>query len=232
MSSAAGTDSEGLSGTDSVKERTGRGIVYGREAVELYLQCLQSVLMREVWWAINQQGVMRELEGVVRGMWGQRLRMCEAWTMRELREDVNDAERRSFSSLGSGTEDRELVAEGRLPDLRDTLCLVYFGMVLLRLPVMVRDVLDWSRDDGFGFANTRTKLPWDAYRRLPLSLRNRFNVQVTSLLMLTSDSEHYILSLCVLTQSSQSTGLQAISTIVHWSFHVCFYTHHLLTSLQ
>ncbi|KAK8091157.1 ribosomal protein [Apiospora phragmitis] len=41
---------------------------------ELYLECLQIILRKQVWWLIKERGLPAELEEIVRALWGLRVR--------------------------------------------------------------------------------------------------------------------------------------------------------------
>lgn len=70
-------DNYGQSGAVSRKAREKREKqrkhLEGDAARELYLECLQVVLRKQLAWLVRERGVPRELEGVVRGLWEVRV---------------------------------------------------------------------------------------------------------------------------------------------------------------
>ncbi|KAI5779245.1 hypothetical protein EDC01DRAFT_309706 [Geopyxis carbonaria] len=48
-------------------------VLRGRKGFELYIQCYQIILQKQVWWLIHEQGYPEELEVVVRDLWAMRL---------------------------------------------------------------------------------------------------------------------------------------------------------------
>ncbi|KAA8895369.1 hypothetical protein FN846DRAFT_969991 [Sphaerosporella brunnea] len=50
-------------------------VLRGRKGFELYLQCLQILLQKQVWWLIKEKGFPTELEVIARDLWALRLQV-------------------------------------------------------------------------------------------------------------------------------------------------------------
>lgn len=133
----------------------------GKEARELYLCCWQLVLWKQVHWLVNVKKFGGELETVVRDLWDLRVRVLVKGDGK--REEAYGSGIEGFSSTedgGTGTDrtgGRTLGSRGsrrsgvggedRLPKLVETLGLCYLGMVLMRLPMSLGEVLRWATND-------------------------------------------------------------------------------------
>lgn len=128
--------------------------------MELYLQCYQLILWKQCFWLVNVKGFPKDLETVVRDLWGLRLRL--------LHGEKEDGGYRSgttgFSSTSEGenTESdgisltsrrsrRSDRAKDRLPKLIETLALCYLGILLLRLPTSLGEVYKWAAEEEIIF---------------------------------------------------------------------------------
>lgn len=136
----------------------------GSDARELYLQCFQLVLWKQCHWLVEVKKLPAELETVVRDLWGLRLGMLSK-VLEERSGYSSGTGTQMFSSTsegegnGSGSEvSRRSGAAGsrrkvrrddgeRLPRLVETLGLLYLGILLMRLPVGIGQVLNWARCD-------------------------------------------------------------------------------------
>ena len=125
----------------------------GEKARDLFIQCYQLILWKQVHWLVQEKGLPANLETIVRDLWSFRLR--------ELIPDDSDEEssksRKSSSSfddggIGTGTDDGSdtSVISGKGNDLAglkliDSLSLCYLGMVLLRVPISVGQLHNFAR---------------------------------------------------------------------------------------
>ena len=189
---------KGADGDHSDYERAPEALIFeGRQAGELFLQCYQLVLRRQVWFLIHKRDMPAQLEDCVRGLWAAKLQLLDLWLMdflgehKELEafvaastggERPRDSQDRLFSSQGdTSTTYRTGKLKFEAPRPEDTLVLCYFACILLRAPIMIRDVLEWIKDPEFGYGNMLTALPRSATLRLPLNWRRRFNNRVSGL---------------------------------------------------
>ncbi|PSS25675.1 hypothetical protein M430DRAFT_48107 [Amorphotheca resinae ATCC 22711] len=157
------------------KERAPK-VVTGKQAVELYLQCYQLILWKQCFWLVNVKGFPKDLETVVRDLWGLRLRL--------LHGEKEDGGYRSgttgFSSTSEGenTESdgisltsrrsrRSDRAKDRLPKLIETLALCYLGILLLRLPTSLGEVYKWAAEEEIIFTRAIKEVPTEMLARLP-----------------------------------------------------------------
>ncbi|KAK4193922.1 putative ribosomal protein [Podospora australis] len=161
----------------------------GNEAKELYLECLQFILRKQVTWLIKEKGFHRELESVVRDLWLLRVRDFPGLGSKdkETRKGVGEEEGEGgmvlFSSQTEGDTDGEGGQGGEegekrkrqswstevwaLPGMMDTLGLVYLGLVMRQEPVRVGDVWRWARDGQIPFLAAIDYLQKDWRDRLP-----------------------------------------------------------------
>lgn len=160
----------------------------GREATELYLQCFQLVLRKQVWWLVTDEGYPTEVEAVVRDLWALRAGMCKGIEDDES-ESVFDSSRNrarsgSFLSVASSdvaSEDadaaprvlkKRLTLPSALPRLPSSLSLIYVALLLLRLPVSVADLRTWIFSPGFPYLRAIDTIPLAMKQNLdPRSLR-------------------------------------------------------------
>lgn len=159
----AGEDEYGTTGkvTRRKKEKRERAAVKleGAAGRELYLECLQIILRKQIWWLIKERGLPAELEEIVRAFWGLRVRDLPA----------HDDEFQRDSSLGASETD---VRDGELSDgpvetnrvwrpqpgkrlnlpaLIDTLALCYLGCFTLRLPISTANFCHWAQRGDLEF---------------------------------------------------------------------------------
>ncbi|TGZ83085.1 hypothetical protein EX30DRAFT_148106 [Ascodesmis nigricans] len=117
------TEGFGPSGARAVRAAVETKKVYkvlrGRKGFELFIQCLQLILQKQVWWLINEKGFPKELEAVARDLWAIRLqilteslakrdagsRATSQASTQDLRSgDVSSASSYLHSSAESGSE--------------------------------------------------------------------------------------------------------------------------------
>ncbi|KAL9081831.1 MAG: hypothetical protein Q9159_006994 [Coniocarpon cinnabarinum] len=80
-----------------------------------------------------------------------------------------------ISDDSSDEDDGETRVSGKPepPRWEDTLCLLHFALFILRAPVTVRDVLDWTQREDFTFKNPERAIPKEALHRLDINWRRR-----------------------------------------------------------
>jgi RNA polymerase I-specific transcription initiation factor RRN7 len=147
------------------KERVER-VLSGREATQLFLQCYQLVLWKQVKWLIDMKGLPSELETVVRDLWSVRLRGVRSLG----EEDVGTGSRETvgFSSQseweatetdtdgidstgGTGRRNKRKAKQESTPKLIDSLALCYLGTLLMRLPVTLGEFHHWAEQEDIIF---------------------------------------------------------------------------------
>lgn len=176
----------------------------GNAARELYLECLQLVLRKQIWWLVHSKGLPEELETVVRDLWDLRIRNFAG--LRSAAEST-DGESGLESGLDSGTElfssqagsesdastatTRTTVSRGRswtsepgqewnLPGLFHTLALCYLGCLSMSLPVRVGQIYNWAKDDHLLFLGAFDALPAQMTARLPGAYHRALKVKNTT----------------------------------------------------
>lgn len=177
----------------------------GNEARELYLECLQLVLRRQLWWLVRDRGLPPELETVVRDLWDLRIRNF-AGLKRAAADAAEDADSTGadsgtdaelFSSQAGSASDSEASTRTtasrarswtseaghrwNLPGLFHCLALCYLGCLSLSLPVRVGQIYEWARNDQLQFLGALDSLPEEMTDRLPGSYHRALMVKNASL---------------------------------------------------
>lgn len=131
----------------------------GNDARELYLQCYQLILWKQCHWLVNVKGFPKELETIVRDLWGLRLSLVHkrehgsgygsgtgTTTMFSSMSEAEstDTDGTKPKSFASGRSRKSAVNEERLPTLVETLALCYLALMLLRLPTSLGDFHKWA----------------------------------------------------------------------------------------
>lgn len=144
----AGEDEYGTTGKVSRarKERRERAAVKleGADGRRLYLEVLQLILRKQIWWMVNEKGCPSELEAVVRGLWRYCLEMLAATADRP--EDPSGTESES-AGAHSDPDDSDVSTRAdrmKTPSLPHTLAFCYLGCVVLRLPITTADFHTWA----------------------------------------------------------------------------------------
>lgn len=177
----------------------------GKAARELYLECLQLILRKQIWWLVHSKRLPGELETVVRDLWDLRIRKLDGLT--SAAADETDGESGLESGVDSGTElfssqagsesdastatTRTTASRGRswtsepgqdwnLPSLFHCLALCYLGCLTLSLPVRVGQAYNWAKDDRLLFLGAFDALPAEMTARLPGSYHRALKVKNTS----------------------------------------------------
>lgn len=177
----------------------------GNEARELYLECLQLIIRRQVWWLVHERHLPTELETVVRDLWDLRIRNFAGL---KAKKDAEGTEQESGLDSGTdgelfssqaGSESDTSTATSRtsasrarswtsepgqdwnLPSLFHCLALCYLGCLSLSLPVRVGHIYDWARSDQLLFLGAFDALPKEMTDRLPGSYHRALLVRNASL---------------------------------------------------
>lgn len=180
-----------------VKEKARRHLS-GNAARELFLECLQLVLRKQIWWLVNEKKFPPELETIVRDLWDLRIRNFAGL------RPADDTEPESGAESGTGTEgeffssqddsdvstatNRTGTSRARswtsepgqswnMPGLVHCLALCYLGCLSLRLPVRVGDVYNWAKTDQILFLEAVDKIPKEMTDRLPGSYNRALMVR-------------------------------------------------------
>ncbi|KAK4450696.1 hypothetical protein QBC34DRAFT_459788 [Podospora aff. communis PSN243] len=149
----------------------------GNAAKELYLECFQVLLRKQVAWMVGR-GAHPELEGVVKGLWELRTRGFkglgvvggkekEGVKMYSSQAEGEDTEEEGVTGTGKkrwrGWEGEEWV----VPGIMEGLGMVYLGCLLRQEPVKVGDIFRWARSGQMPFLGAINLIP-DKWRdRLP-----------------------------------------------------------------
>ncbi|KAK7981601.1 hypothetical protein PG996_009291 [Apiospora saccharicola] len=185
----AGEDEYGTTGkvTRRKKEKRERAAVKleGAAGRELYLECLQIILRKQIWWLIKDRGLPAELEEIVRAFWGLRVRDFPA----------HDDEFQRDSSLGASDADvgDDELSDGpvetnrvwrphsgkrlNLPALIDTLALCYLGCFTLRLPISTASFCHWVQRGDLEFLAAINGLPKNVQDRLPAGYHRSLQIR-------------------------------------------------------
>lgn len=129
----------------------------GRQAQELFLECYQLILWKQCSWLVSVKGFPKELETVVRDLWGLRLKLFHPENEKDgydsgnsvmgfsSSEDDTASDATSGRSLWSGTSGTSVIQKKRsMPKLVETLAFCYLGTLLLRLPTSLGDIFRWA----------------------------------------------------------------------------------------
>ncbi|POS78561.1 60S ribosomal protein L40, partial [Diaporthe helianthi] len=185
------------------RERTAKHLS-GNAARELYLECLQLILRKQIWWLVHSKGLPDELETVARDLWDLRIRNFAG--LRSAAGSI-DGESGLESAVDSGTElfssqagsesdastatTRTTVSRGRswasepgqdwnLPGLFHCLALCYLACLSMSLPVRVGQVYNWAKDGHLLFLGAFNALPNQMTARLPGAYHRALRVKNTS----------------------------------------------------
>lgn len=180
-------------------------VLTGKEARELYLECLQLILRKQVAWLVRERRLPPELETVVRDLFDLRIRNFaglkakgdEGTEPESGADSGTDAElfssqAGSESETSSAATTRTSVSRGRswtsepgqdwkLPGLIHSLALCYLGCLSLSLPVRVGNIYEWARNDQLLFFGAFYSLPKEMTDWLPGSYHQALLVKNASL---------------------------------------------------
>ncbi|KAK3905449.1 hypothetical protein C8A05DRAFT_41616 [Staphylotrichum tortipilum] len=165
----------------------------GNAARELFLECLQLLVRKQVGWLVKGKGLHPELEGVCRDLWLLRVRGFPGLVKGEGKAkgegkggkagevvlfssqvETEDEEREGGEEEAAGGVGR-WTRKARswkgeiwpLPGVMDTLGLVYLGCVLRQEPVRAGDVFRWARNGQIPFLGAIGYIPKEWRDRLP-----------------------------------------------------------------
>lgn len=132
------------------------------------MQAWGFVLWKQCYVLVHEIGFPVELWTVVRDLWGLRL----AKLMRKVEGEESGTE---GWGLGIGSqEERENGRKGSKkktaggsPTLIDTICLCYMGMLLMRLPISLSQVLRWIHEEDVPYIRAIRHVPAEMKEKLP-----------------------------------------------------------------
>ncbi|KAF2456106.1 hypothetical protein BDY21DRAFT_364845 [Lineolata rhizophorae] len=143
----------------------------GREAFELYLQCYQLILRKQIWWLIQNKGMPTELETTARILWSLRLSSYESRLPHPPRTATTPTQSTpsSPSALSSpaSSSPSHTPRTARTPSLHTTLPHLYLSLHLLSRPVPLSSLIAWAAHGHLPFFRARSLLPADMRARLP-----------------------------------------------------------------
>lgn len=172
------------------REKTTRHLS-GNAARELYLECLQLVLRRQVWWLVHEQRLPSELETVVRDLWDLRIRNFAGLKKAPAADETepesaldSGTDGELFSSQAGSESDASTVTtkttasrakswtsepgqDWNLPGLFHCLALCYLGCLSLSLPVRVGQIYNWAKSNQLPFLGALDEMPEELLDRLP-----------------------------------------------------------------
>ncbi|KAJ8071326.1 hypothetical protein OCU04_001660 [Sclerotinia nivalis] len=151
----------------------------GRDATQLYLQCYQLILWKQIHWLVTVKGFPAELETVVRDLWELRLRVLQG--SGDVRSeygtefgsttegDDTDTDGTGYKSTTSTIMSRKRASRVKknLPKLIETLGFCYLGILLLRLPTSLGEIYKWVTRDEIIYTRAVKEIPKDMRTRLP-----------------------------------------------------------------
>ncbi|KAI0387477.1 hypothetical protein F5Y04DRAFT_240266 [Hypomontagnella monticulosa] len=202
-------DDFGTQGRVSRKKKEARKKVAvklsGDEGRELYLEALQLVLLRQVWWLVKERGFPADFEEIVRALWSLRVRnlpLRESGEGRRRRRGEDGNESEGYASSGMLTSSQSEAAttsesEGfyssdaattatwapdagrrwKLPKLVDTLALCYLGCLVRRLPATTADFCGWAQKGDIDFLAAFNEIPRNVRDRLPAEYHRAFQIR-------------------------------------------------------
>ncbi|KAK6852789.1 Ubiquitin-like protein [Apiospora arundinis] len=186
----AGEDEYGTTGKvhRKRKEKRQRAAVKleGAAGRELYLECLQIILRKQIWWLIKERGLPTELEEIVRAFWGLRVRDLPATddefpggdsNFGASQADVKNSELRDGPVETSRLWRPQAGKRLNLPMLIDTLALCYLGCLTLRLPISTASFCHWVQCEDLEFLAAINGLPKNVKDRLPAAYHRSLQIR-------------------------------------------------------
>lgn len=146
----------------------------GRQAIELYLKCLQLILRHQLWFLIHEKGLPAEVEIVTRDLWTLRILDMEDKITVEKQEYFSSPARNDLetdAAVDSKTFDSKVRTRALkdAPNLVDCLVLCYMGMLTLRLPITPGDIYSWTTEGTMVYRRAIRFIPGNMRDRLPPS---------------------------------------------------------------
>lgn len=120
-------------------------VSHGHTATHLYLQSYQLILWKQCHALIHTIGLPSELETVVKDLWALRLQLVKQKAGDATSDGTIVFSSQPVSDAGTDNNEesigRKWKVRGKgMPTLIETLGLLYFGIVLLRLPVSMGEI--------------------------------------------------------------------------------------------
>ncbi|KAI2624302.1 hypothetical protein GGR54DRAFT_595887 [Hypoxylon sp. NC1633] len=169
---------------------------------ELYLEVLQLILLKQVWWLVREKGFPQDFEEIVRALWTLRVSNLPLREIgdKERSRRIGDAESDGYASsatlfssqsegLGGESSDLDL-SDGttatwapdagrrwKLPKLVDTLALCYLGCVVRRLPATTADFWGWAQRGELDYLAALNDIPHNVRNRLPAEYHRALQVR-------------------------------------------------------
>ncbi|KAI1400777.1 hypothetical protein F4819DRAFT_357041 [Hypoxylon fuscum] len=195
----ADEDAFGIQGRVSRKKKERRQKVAvkltGDEGRELYLEILQSILLKQVCWLVREKGFPADFEEIVRALWALRVRnlpLRESGNAKKRRRTGEDTDMEDgyasgatsamFNTQSDGTTGEssdtnlsdattatwapDAARRWKLPKLVDTLALCYLGCLVRRLPATTADFCGWAQKGDVTFLAAFNDIPRNARARL------------------------------------------------------------------
>ncbi|KAF9693135.1 hypothetical protein EKO04_008738 [Ascochyta lentis] len=158
----------------------------GRQALDLYLKCIQLILRHQVWYLIKDKGLPAEFELIVLDLWALRISQFGERIASDSRID-SQSQSQVFSTLEAdesetdGARSTLRTPKGRekklngVPNLLDCLALCYLGILMLRLPITPGDIYHWVTEGKLAYRGAIKCLPLTMRDRLPPSYHATLN---------------------------------------------------------
>lgn len=168
-----GTQGRRINTTLRAKKQKVLKVYRGRKASRLFLQAYQHILWKQCYALIHEKGFAGELWTVVRDLWTLRLSKLLHRLEGPLEGEESDNAHGLSSEVdpqgesGSEKEARTKQAASALPTLIETICLCYMGMLLMRLPISLSQVLRWIREEDVPYIRAIRHVPAEMKDKLP-----------------------------------------------------------------
>jgi RNA polymerase I-specific transcription initiation factor RRN7 len=168
-----GTQGRRINTKERTKKQKVLKVYRGRKASRLFLQAYQYILWKQCYALIHEKGFLGELWTVVRDLWTLRLskllHRLEGPLDGEDSDDIHGLSSGIDPSGESGSEKeaRTKQAASALPTLIDTICLCYMGMLLMRLPISLSQVLRWIHEEDVPYIRAIRHVPVEMRHKLP-----------------------------------------------------------------
>ena len=144
----------------------------GKKAYRLFLQAYQHILWKQCHALVHGKGFSAELWTVVRDLWT--LRLAKLLHKIEDHGDGSESDTQGLPSAidshdesGGETETQAKKTASGSPTLIETICLCYMGMLLMRLPVRLSQVLQWIREEDVPYIRAIRYVPAEMKEKLP-----------------------------------------------------------------
>jgi RNA polymerase I-specific transcription initiation factor RRN7 len=167
-----GTQGKRINTKERTKKQKVPKVYSGKKAYRLFLQAYQHILWKQCHALVHGKGFPGELWTVVRDLWTLRLSKL----LRRV-EDHGEGSESETQGLPSGVDSQDesggetgtqakTTASGS-PSLIETICLCYMGMLLMRLPVRLSQMLRWVREEDVPYIRAIRYVPAEMKEKLP-----------------------------------------------------------------